>query len=227
MKANLEFLKDRFHRFNHEIFINPLPVPEFHITNARTFVGQFRYERTGSILKRTETRHLSLSACYDLPERVLEDIVIHEMIHYHIHHHNIHDASSHGPAFRSLMKEINRRFGRNVTVSHKCTKEQLDSDDSKTHSIVCLCTMRDGRRLVCRAAQSRVFEIHRGLENWPEVISEEWYWVYGSYFNRYRRVQTVKLYAVDDEGLDIIKAGTRLEFSIGPGGEMVLRPGKQ
>lgn len=228
MKADIDFLEERFMLFNHTIFADRLPVPEFHISGARTFVGQFHCERIGAgFLRKKEIYHLTLSNRYDLPVDVLEDIVIHEMIHFMIHYSRQRDTTSHGPVFRKLMTDINRRHGRHITVSHRCTPEQLASDDAKAHSIVCLCTMTDGRRLVARVSQSKVFEIHKAFSEWNLVAEQQWYWVYGSYFNRYRRILSPKLFPVDAEGLSVIKSGTRLEFAVSPDGRMTLRPARK
>lgn len=226
MRATIDFLANRFERFNREIFNNQLPVPLLHISSARSFMGQFKSERSGSLLNRRVIYHLTISDRYDLDEHILEDIVIHEMIHYLIHFKKIRDTSTHGNQFRALMKEINTRFGRHITVSHRCTKQQLASDNAKAHSIMCLCTMIDGRRLACRVSQSKVFEIHEAFQNWDQVKKEEWFWVYGSYCNRFRRILTPRLFSIDEEGLAVIESGTRLEFSEVSGGRMILRPAK-
>ncbi len=225
MRATIEFLSDRFHKFNRDIFQNQLPLPLMHISQARSFMGQFKVDREFKLLRKSkETYHLTLSCRYDLEEAVLEDVVIHEMIHFLIHYKKIKDTSSHGKYFRQLMTEINRRFGRHITVSHRCSKQELESDAAKAHSIVCLCTMTDGRKLVCRASQSKVFELHRSFQEWDKVEKQEWYWVYGSYFNRYRRVLTPRLFSIDKEGLGIIESGTPLEFAEVSGGKIILRP---
>lgn len=225
MRATLPFLEDRFDTYNQEIFRGELPRPLMHISSARSFMGQFKVERQRSITgKIKETYHLTLSERYDLDEDTLEDVVIHEMIHFLIHYKKVMDSSSHGKHFRELMNEINRRFGRHITLSHRCTKKELESDSAKAHSIVCLCTMTDGRKLVCRVSQSKVFEIHRSFQEWDKVKKEEWYWVYGSYFNRYRRVLTPRLFSVDKEGLENIASGTLLEFAEVSGGRTILRP---
>lgn len=225
MRATLQFLETCFDRFNKDIFLNTLPRPMMHISSARSFMGQFKTERHGGLLRGSkEMYHLTLSNRYDLKESVLEDVVIHEMIHFFIHYKKLKDSSSHGPQFRKLMNEINRGHGRKITVSHRCTKEELESDSAKAHSIVCLCTMTDGRRLVCRVSQSKVFEIHRAFKEWDKVAREEWFWVYGSYFNRYRRVLTPRLFSVDEEGLRVIESGTRLEFTEVSEGRMTLCP---
>ena len=213
MRPNLEFLEDRFFIYNRKIFNSELPKPMMHISSARSFMGQFKVVRNRTQLgKAKDSYHLTLSNRYDLEENVLEDVLIHEMIHFLIHVRRIKDTSSHGLNFRKLMNEINEIYGRHITVSHRCTKAELESDASKAHSIVCLCTMTDGRKLICRVAQSKVFEIHRAFQEWDKVEKEEWYWVYGSYFNRFRKVVTPRLFSVDKEGLDNLTSGNLIKF---------------
>lgn len=223
MKASLQFLNERFDRFNHTIFKAPLPRPIMHISGAKSFLGQFKAERSGCAAS-VMTYHLTLSDRYDLPEDVLEDTVIHEMIHFKIYHERLHDSSAHGQIFRRIMNEINTRFGRNITVSHRCTPDQLDSDDSMAHSIVCICTMANGKELIAKVSQTRVFDLRRAFDEWDQVASQEWYWVYGSYFNRFRKVMTPKLFACDPEGLKLVREGTLLEFTELPDGRTLLRP---
>lgn len=222
MKANLSFLKETFDKYNRQIFGGTLPTPEFHISNARSFMGQFEVKRH-NYHRSEKTLLLTLSGRYEIPERQLEDIVIHEMIHFHIYYAKLRDTSSHGRIFRSLMNDINTRHGRHITISHKCSKEEYESDTSQSHSIICLCTMTDGRKLICKASQSKIFELHRAFQEWDKVVKDEWFWVYGSYFNRYRRVLTPRLFEVDKDGLCLIESSTRLEFAEESDGRMVVR----
>lgn len=226
MKASLQFLNERFDRFNHTIFKAPLPRPIMHISGAKSFLGQFKAERSGCAAS-VMTYHLTLSDRYDLPEDVLEDTVIHEMIHFKIHHAGLCDTSTHGRIFRRIMNEINSRFGRHITVSHRCTPDQLDSDNANVHSIVCVCTMTDGRQLIAKVAQTKVFELHRVFGESDRVARQEWYWVYGSYFNRFRKVMTPKLFACDPEGLKLVREGTLLEFTGLPDGRIRLQPARK
>lgn len=222
MKATLSFLKEKFDQYNRLIFGGTLPTPKFHISHAGSYIGQFKAERHPRD-KHRETLHITLSDRYDIPEVQLEDIVIHEMIHFHIHHAKLRDTSGHGSIFRRLMNDINTRHSRHITISHRCSKEEYESDTSKSHSIICLCTMTDGRKLICKASQSRIFDLHKAFQQWDKVEKDEWFWVYGSYFNRYRRVLSPSLFEVDDEGLCLIESSTRLEFSVESDGRIVLR----
>lgn len=223
MRATIQFLEERFNRFNRDIFLGRLPLPTMHISSARTFMGQFKVQIVRKGLRRSETQHLTLSNRYDLPENTIEDILIHEMIHLLIHVEKIKDTSAHGNFFRRYMLEINERFGRHITVSHRCTREELQSDTGKAHSIICLCTMKDGKRLMCRVAQSRIFRLRRAFDEWDQVIGQEWYLVYGNRFNSLPRVLTPRLFSVDAEGISVIESGVRLEFAEVSGGRTILR----
>ncbi|MDE7096898.1 MAG: SprT-like domain-containing protein, partial [Muribaculaceae bacterium] len=100
MRANIEFLENGFGKFNHEMFDDELPVPAMRISSARSFVGQFKTEKTIGFMGRTKASYcLTLSNRYELEERVLEDVLIHEMIHFLISFRKIRDTSSHGKKF--------------------------------------------------------------------------------------------------------------------------------
>lgn len=221
MRASLTFLSEKFDLFNKMIFKKPLPRPMMHISSARSFLGQFKTELHGDAAKK-KTYHLTLSNRYDLPETELEDIVIHEMIHYHISYNNLRDTSSHGRLFQKLMNEINTRFGRHISVSHRCTKEQLDSDKVESRSIVCLCMMKDGRKLLCKPANSRIFSVHRTIKECDDIESEEWYSVCDSYFNRFRKTLTPKFYKADETCISKIRAGKKLVFTKSRNGALNL-----
>lgn len=58
----------------------------------------------------------------DLPEDVVKDTIIHEMIHYYIMSNQMQDTAPHGKLFIAKMQEINRKFNRNLAVTHRTTK---------------------------------------------------------------------------------------------------------
>jgi len=50
-----------------------------------------------------------ISTVIDLPEREVEDTILHEMIHYYILSNQMQDTSAHGEIFMRMMKDINVR----------------------------------------------------------------------------------------------------------------------
>lgn len=118
MIANIPFLEQCFERFNREIFEGKLPPVPIHLTKAVGYLGQCSY-RVRRLLGTVSYYDFKLrfSVSFDFEPAVLEDTVIHEMIHYYIAYYGIKDSSSHGRKFRQMMKEINQKFHRNITIS--------------------------------------------------------------------------------------------------------------
>lgn len=204
MVATLDYIESKFHEFNALIFdgvLKPLP---FKLSSARTFLGQLRYRRRRKWLGGWiyEDFQLVISACKDFDERLLEDTLIHEMIHYYILFNQLQDTTAHGKLFRQMRDDINRRFGRNVTISHKVSdKERFEDTDRRKH-LLCVSHFRDGRVGVTLAAETRVIMLWRELSKFPEVVECRWYITYNSFFNRFRRSLKPKIYLVDKAELE-------------------------
>ena len=67
----------------------------------------------------------------------MEDTILHEMIHYWILSNQMQDTGPHGEIFIKKMKEINVKFNRNLSVSHKATKEEHDKDTEVRQHLIC------------------------------------------------------------------------------------------
>lgn len=203
MIPDLTFVVTTFDRCNNLIFGGILPVPRFRMTHARTFHGKLAYKwRRRFLRKECYDFEMRISLDFDLPEREWEDVVIHEMIHLHIAAKGIEDSSSHGPAFRKKMMEINRQFHRHITISSKSTPEQKQPGDSRIRGhYLCLAKFSDGRLGVAPAAKSRVFELWELTRCFPNVVSHRWIGTTDPWFNRFPRVMKPKLYLTTEAEL--------------------------
>ena len=121
MIATKPFLEERFATFNTLCFDGSLPPVPLRLGRAVRSLGSCTYRKKRHLFGRTEYYGFSIriSARFDLPERVLEDVLLHEMIHYEILVNQRQDTSAHGRLFRARMKEINERYGRRITVSYR------------------------------------------------------------------------------------------------------------
>lgn len=149
MKATLEFVKNKFDEYNKLIFNSVLPDLPILLGSSKSYLGQLLYRRKISFFLKTQYTdfRLRISTRIDLPQSVLEDIIIHEMIHYYIAYNNIKDTSSHGEYFKKMMSEINSKYSRNISISHKISKDQheaLMTDKIKQHWIA-IVSFIDGR----------------------------------------------------------------------------------
>ena len=222
MIPDLVFVNEAFKRFNREIFEETLPVPRFRMTHARTFRGKLCYRVVNSWGRRAEDFEMRISLDFDLPQEEWEDVVIHEMIHLHIAHHDIKDSSSHGPKFRAMMADINRRHGRRICVTARSTKEELDKDKRVRGHYLCIVRFNDGRLGVAPVAKSRIFELWDSFSAWPEVSGVSWIGTVDTWFNRFPRVMKTKVYITSrEELLQHLKGAMRLERTIGAAADSI------
>ena len=223
MIPDLVFVNEAFKRFNREIFEETLPVPRFRMTHARTFRGKLCYRVVNSRgRRRAEDFEMRISLDFDLPQEEWEDVVIHEMIHLHIAHHDIKDSSSHGPKFRAMMADINRRHGRRICVTARSTKEELDKDKRVRGHYLCIVRFNDGRLGVAPVAKSRIFELWDSFSAWLEVSGVSWIGTVDTWFNRFPRVMKTKVYITSrDELLQHLKGAMRLERTIGAAADSI------
>ena len=128
MRATIPYIQEKFDTYNALCFEGKLPAVPLKLSRARTFLGRLEYKRKynfwGRVTKCTDFL-MRVSTYYDLPEDQLDDIIIHEMIHYYIAYFCIKDRSAHGPVFRSMMKDINKKYGRHITISTKVEQLQI------------------------------------------------------------------------------------------------------
>ena len=214
MIASIDYVRQKFDYFNELCFqgrLSPLP---FRMTSARTFLGLLRYRR--SLCGRDKWHYSDfvfvISNKQDYPEAEIEDTILHEMIHYYILSNQIQDTAPHGRVFRQMMDDINRRFHRNITVSHKRTKEEQDNDTEVRQHLVCVISLKSGKTGIAIAAKTRLFQLWERLPLAPEVEACKWYLSKDPYFNRFPRSVSLKVYHVSPQELEPHLAGAlRLE----------------
>jgi len=204
MTLTVEYLEERFDTFNRMCFEGALPRIPIRLSGARSFVGRLQYRPVRDWLGRIVRREdfvLRISNRYDLSQQEIEDTLIHEMIHYWIAYNGIKDNATHGKAFRAKMLEINKLYGRHLTISHKTTAEELDRDTRITDHNLCVTRLADGRTAVTVCVRSAVNAINRTLQWSPTVRSAQWYTSRDPWFNRFPRCRTPKLFPVDPDTL--------------------------
>lgn len=207
MDLTIEHIQQRFQHFNQLIFgssLQPLPI---RLSNARTFLGQLRYHRQRSFGGKTRYSDflLVISRHAATTPQLLDDTIIHEMIHYHILSNNLKDTSSHGRIFRQMMNDINTRFQRKITISHRTSPEAHSSSDTTIHQhYFCISRFADGRLGITVAAKTRIRHIAIAINRVPEIQSHQWYTSTHPILNRYRRSLTLKVYLITPTDLTAI-----------------------
>jgi len=204
MKATIDYIKRKFGEYNELCFEGKLKPLPFKLSNSRTMLGQVRFMREKNP---DDTWHyygfvFAISNLLDLPEKEIEDTILHEMIHYYILSNQMQDTSPHGEIFVRIMKDINRRFDRNISIVHRATKEEHDKDTQVRQHIICVCRMRGNQMGITIATKSSLFQLWDEIPKFPKVVECNWYITTDPYFNRYPRAKTLKIYSIPHDELE-------------------------
>ena len=204
MIATIPFLEKRFETFNHDFFSDSLaPVP-IKLSRAVRSLGACTYKKRRRLFRKEEYGDfcIRISTRYDLPEAELEDILLHEMIHYEILSRQLHDTSAHGRLFRARMQELNKRYGRHITVSHRLTTEQQEASAGRktVWRVVAKVRMKDGRTgvKVLPRIEERILAYRRGLLQSGDVLSVDFYWSDDPWFARFPKSAALNVFFPKD-----------------------------
>ena len=211
MKPTKEYIEQKFRDFNQMCFEGRLPTVEIQMSRARSYLGQLGYRRKRTLFGRTTYSDfvIRISTQMDQTEAEVEDTLLHEMIHLYIAHNRLKDTSTHGRLFRQLMNELNQRFQRHITISHRRTREEQDRDTQQRLHLLCVSTWDNGQRGITIAAKSRLFQLWEVMPTFPSVKATEWYATTDPYFNRFPRALTPKIYRIAQKELDEHLSGAR------------------
>ena len=188
MKVSEEYIKEHFDLYNRTMFGGTLPVPPIHLTNARTYMGQMTCRKRVGLFGRKHFSNYALrfSKRFDFTEEELQDTLIHEMIHYYISYHQLQDSSAHGQLFRQMMNEINQKYGRHITISHRSSKEERLQviGNRPTPRVFAVIELADGKQYIKAVPRivQRIRTMHRWLNSSPDIRSITWYYSTDPYF---------------------------------------------
>ena len=203
MVPTQSYIKQKFNEFNRQMFGGKLPPIPIEMSDAKTFLGKcvFKQRRNSSGKLEYYDFKLRINTRADLPEQEVEDTLIHEMIHYYIHFNGIKDTSTHGKVFRQMMNDINQRFGRNITITHKSTpeqKQQLAGSRKRWH-VVAVVRFHDGRsgiKVIPRIRQ-RIVGYRNGVLMSREIKSVDFFITNDPYFNAFPSSSALKVHILD------------------------------
>ncbi len=202
MRPTKEYIERKYEELNNLCFGGELPVVPIQMSRARTYLGQLGFKRRRRLLRGWENYSfvLRISVRIDLPEDEVIDTLLHEMIHLAIASRQQKDTS-HGRLFRQMMADINKRYGRHITISHRKTKAEQEQDTQRRTHLICVSTFETGEQGITIAAKSRIFSLWNLMPHFPKVIETEWFLSYDPFFNRFPRALTPKIYHIEEEAL--------------------------
>ncbi len=203
MIADIPYIKKKFREFNQQMFAGQLPDIPVYLSDAKTFLGSCTFKKRR--LKNGKTEHydfsLRINTRLDLPEREIEDTIIHEMIHYLIAYKYLEDTSTHGPLFLQIMNNINKTYGRNLSVSYKSSRKESEAlvDKKQRYHVVAAVAFHNG----CSAIKvlprilPRILYYYNTVLAQKEVQSVKLYMSNDVYFNRFPNSSALKAHFLD------------------------------
>ena len=89
--------------------------------------------------RRMKGQLLEISCYYDWEEDALRDVIVHEMIHYYLAYKHIDNYLTHGEEFQKMAKELNTKYGLNVTVKVDTSKfKRAPSAPKLSYYLACI-----------------------------------------------------------------------------------------
>ncbi|MBO7588236.1 MAG: SprT-like domain-containing protein [Bacteroidaceae bacterium] len=207
MRAETAYVQQRFREFNVTMFDGRLPEPPISITNAKTYLGvcAFRKHRKWHGRLEYSDFKIRISRRFDLPQNEIDDTIIHEMIHYYIGLFSPADMPGHSVLFRRMMADINTRYGRHISVSHRLTPDQQEQaiDNRPKKHIVAKVVLKDGRTgiKVIPCMERHIRRYHRGMMASGRVSSIEFFQTTDPFFNRFPSSSAFTVYFPDPDVL--------------------------
>ena len=191
MRADIPYVQQKFREFNRQMFDGRLPEPPVSITNAKTYLGVCAYRKHRKWHGRLEYSdfRIRISRRFDLPRDEIDDTIIHEMIHYWIGLNSPADMPGHSALFRRMMADINERFGRHISVSHRLTPDQQEQavDNRPKKHVVARVVLKDGRTgiKVIPCMERHIRRYRRGMMASGKVSTIEFFQTTDPFFNRF------------------------------------------
>ena len=220
MKADIEFLRRKFAEFNAAMFGGRLPEPAITLCTVSSFVAQYKSRMRPLPDGRSEPcgHQLRFSTAFDLPERELEDTLIHEMIHYFIAYNGLRDRSAHGPLFMALMRAVNEAHGRDITVSRRTSAAEMAGARTarKKWHVIAILHFDSGQLgvKVLPRVIPKIIDYYNSVTAAPNITAVELYLHNDAFFNRFptsvgRRCQLI----TEADAAEHLRGAHRLEVA--------------
>ena len=207
MIPTIEYVQQKFREFNVTMFDGKLPEPPISVTNAKTYFGvcAFRKHRKWNGRLEYSDFKIRISRRFDLPQDEIDDTIIHEMIHYWIGLFSPADMPGHSALFRRMMADINARYNRHISVSHRLSAEQQEQaiDKRPKKHVVARVVLKDGRTgiKVIPCMERHIRRYRRGMMASGKVSSIEFFKTTDPFFNRFPSSSAFTVYFPDPDVL--------------------------
>lgn len=121
MEITIGYITERFRELNKEIFSKELPLPDIRLLNSYSYCGRFSCKKVIG-KRRLKGQRIEISSYYDWKPEDFDNVLAHEMLHYYLAYKHLDNDLTHGDEFHKYAKEINEKYGFNITDKVNCSK---------------------------------------------------------------------------------------------------------
>ena len=107
MIADYNTMLRMFRECNKMYFNKSLPTPKFVLMNKPNTLARFEFNRNKKGKHSIKWQKIIFSDCYDFPEDVFRNLMVHELLHYFIAWNGIRDKKDHRKEFMKIDNELN------------------------------------------------------------------------------------------------------------------------
>ena len=146
------YLTNQFKKYNTLYFNGILPLPKFIVTNTKRTLGQYRYRKYEVFNKHT----ICVTNYYDIDDKKIDNILIHEMIHYYLKFTNNRDTTAHGTQFKMQCARINQ-YGWNLSRCTSITDWKPKVEPKKVNKTyhICIYQYNNGKSFIFRYSETK------------------------------------------------------------------------
>lgn len=213
MKITTDVLAEYFQQFNRDYFSGGLPLPRLVPSRSRTRLGSFscKSKMTWRGRKLTDFT-IRISTYYNMSERQMQNVLLHEMIHYSIAYSGLKDTSAHGVVFRGMMENLNRKYGWEITVMQdtkgwklsEMAQRKIDSQRG-TERLVLAMRTRDGRCFLSVVNPRFREKLEVQIKKVPDIVWHQWLVSSDEYFINFPTVRTLRGRRVSEDQLKVLQ----------------------
>jgi hypothetical protein len=198
MQTTIQQLTVWFNQFNTEYFGGCLPIPRISISHGRRTLGSMAC-RGRKILGLTACRSytITISNYYDVDEKSFQNVLLHEMIHYYISYKSIRDTSVHGRVFRSMMEELNAKYGWCIRVRTNASELAVAGGVRKQPRLVLAMEIKNRGAFLSVVNPHYRRRLSMMLSRVPDVVRSGWYISDNDYFSSFSTVRSLRGRMVD------------------------------
>lgn len=204
MRPTVEYLYQKFDYYNHLCFGGRLPRIPIRLNRSTRLLGMACFKRrNGKVLK--DSIVIKISVLRDNDEELYINTLVHEMIHCYIMYFDIQDSSQHGKVFKSIMREINSKYGLHIDIRHEDTEtaEEASQRFSNRARYVCSIEFDNGSFGLAIVPSTRLFEYWHIFDKEPNVKRVRWYGSYNAVLERYKTVRRPAYYLLTREQMQL------------------------